>query len=58
LLLRHDRPLSVVMVDADHFKLINDRHRHSAGDEVLRAIAERCRGVSGWPTARFMPPRP
>jgi diguanylate cyclase (GGDEF)-like protein len=43
--LRHDRPLSVVMIDADNFKLINDRHGHSVGDEVLRAIAERCRGI-------------
>jgi GGDEF domain-containing protein len=43
--LRHDRHLSVMMLDADNFKLINDHHRHSAGDEVLRAIAERCRSV-------------
>lgn len=43
--LRDDRPLSVVMIDADNFKLINDRHGHSVGDEVLRAIAERCRSI-------------
>jgi diguanylate cyclase (GGDEF)-like protein len=42
--LRHDWPLSVVMIDADNFKLINDRHGHSAGDNVLRVIADRCRG--------------
>jgi len=41
--LRHDWPLSVVMIDADNFKLINDRHGHSVGDDVLRVIAERFR---------------
>ncbi len=33
------------MIDADDFKQINDRHGHSAGDDVLRAMAERCRGA-------------
>jgi diguanylate cyclase (GGDEF)-like protein len=42
--LHHDWPLSVVMIDADNFKLINDRHGHSVGDDVLRVIAERFRG--------------
>ena len=42
--MRYDWPLSVVMIDADNFKLINDRHGHSVGDDVLRFIAERCRG--------------
>jgi len=33
-------PLSVLMVDADHFKIINDRLGHAAGDRRLREIAQ------------------
>ncbi len=42
---RSGDPCSVVMLDLDHFKEINDRHGHAAGDAVLQAAASRLRGV-------------
>jgi diguanylate cyclase (GGDEF)-like protein len=38
---RHRKPIGVLMADIDHFKQINDNHRHLAGDAVLKAISER-----------------
>jgi len=37
---RHKWPLSLVFVDIDYFKEINDSHGHPAGDEILREIAK------------------
>jgi diguanylate cyclase (GGDEF)-like protein len=36
---RHKTPLTLLMFDVDHFKQVNDRHGHVAGDYVLAAIA-------------------
>lgn len=40
LALRSGQPLSLLMIDVDHFKDFNDRHGHHGGDEALRRVAQ------------------
>lgn len=42
---RYGNAVSLLLLDADHFKQINDRNGHAAGDEVLKGIVERWKRV-------------
>jgi diguanylate cyclase (GGDEF)-like protein/PAS domain S-box-containing protein len=39
---RYARPLSVVLIDLDHFKQINDTHGHAVGDAVIKSVVRAC----------------
>jgi len=41
---RYGKALSLAVIDADHFKALNDTHGHTAGDAVLKKLAEMLRG--------------
>jgi diguanylate cyclase (GGDEF)-like protein len=43
---RSEAPLAVIVCDIDHFKQINDRYGHDAGDRVIRAVAEQLGSVT------------
>jgi diguanylate cyclase (GGDEF)-like protein len=42
---RFGHPIAALMLDLDHFKQVNDRHGHGAGDDVLREVARRIRAI-------------
>ena len=42
---RYDKPLSILMMDIDQFKEVNDVYGHQAGDIILHALCETCKMV-------------
>jgi len=60
-MIRENRPLSIVLFDIDHFKSVNDKYGHQAGDEILKNIShllqKNCRSydvVSRWGGEEFL----
>lgn len=47
---QQESPLSILLMDVDHFKLINDHYGHATGDEVLVTLVQRMSRVSGTTT--------
>jgi diguanylate cyclase (GGDEF)-like protein len=39
---RYQRPLSMLMIDIDHFKSVNDRYGHAIGDQAIISVAAAC----------------
>jgi two-component system cell cycle response regulator len=46
---RFDRPLSLLIIDLDHFKTVNDRFGHQVGDDVLVEVARRIQAATRVP---------
>lgn len=40
---RNSTPLTIMMIDLDHFKKVNDNYGHQMGDEVIKTLVETCR---------------
>ena len=52
LLAESEKPISLLMLDVDHFKSVNDQYGHPVGDEILSGIAQRIRdGLRSFDTA-------
>jgi diguanylate cyclase (GGDEF)-like protein len=59
--LRNDTSFSIIMIDIDHFKLVNDNNGHDCGDHVIKSVAKHIRAqlrehdqVSRWGGEEFL----